>query len=260
MNAQRVEKLAEGVVLYLGDCRTILPALGRFDVGISDPPYSPHVHSKEWRSTALTARGAPRVASKHAGIDFAALSPDQAERTSRSFAEIIDRWSIIFCDIEGVALWKESFETAGLEYVRSCVWDKVDSAPQFTGDRPANGAEIFVCAHPNGKKRWNGGGRRNVFRHAVNGERGNKAHPTQKPTSLMREVVELFSDPGEAIIDPFMGSGTTGIAAVQLGRKFTGIEIQPKYFDIACRRISDALARPDLFIEPPKPPKQESFL
>jgi site-specific DNA-methyltransferase (adenine-specific) len=57
-----------------------------------------------------------------------------------------------------------------------------------------------------------------------------------------------------------MGSGTTGVAAVKLGRKFTGIEIEPKYFDVACRRISDALARPDLFVEPPKPAKQESFL
>jgi DNA modification methylase len=65
---------------------------------------------------------------------------------------------------------------------------------------------------------------------------------------------------GQTILDPFMGSGTTGVAAVKLGRKFIGIEIEPKYFDIACRRIADALARPELFIEPPKPAKQESFL
>ena len=65
--------------------------------------------------------------------------------------------------------------------------------------------------------------------------------------------------PGETILDPFMGSGTTGVAAVKLGRKFIGIEIEPKYFDIACKRISDALKQPDMFIERPKPVKQEGF-
>jgi site-specific DNA-methyltransferase (adenine-specific)/modification methylase len=61
------------------------------------------------------------------------------------------------------------------------------------------------------------------------------------------------------ILDPFMGSGTTGVAAVKLGRRFIGIEIEPKYFDIACRRIQDAIDRPDMFIERPKPAKQESL-
>ena len=63
----------------------------------------------------------------------------------------------------------------------------------------------------------------------------------------------------ETILDPFMGSGTTGVAAVKLGRKFIGIEIEPKYFDIACRRISEALKQPDMFIEKPKPAVQEAL-
>ena len=62
-----------------------------------------------------------------------------------------------------------------------------------------------------------------------------------------------------SVIDPFMGSGTTGVAAVKLGRKFTGIEIDPGYFDIACRRIEAALREPDLFVAPPQPAKQEAF-
>lgn len=64
---------------------------------------------------------------------------------------------------------------------------------------------------------------------------------------------------GGAALDPFMGSGTTGVAAVKLGRKFIGIEIEPKYFDIACRRISEALKQPDMFVEPPKQPRQEAL-
>jgi site-specific DNA-methyltransferase (adenine-specific)/modification methylase len=93
---------------------------------------------------------------------------------------------------------------------------------------------------------------------ATNAER--VGHPTQKPLAVMTFTLRQIGD-AALILDPFMGSGTTGVAAVKLGRRFIGIEIEPKYFDIACRRISDALARPDLFIEPLAPkPKQEAFL
>ena len=87
-----------------------------------------------------------------------------------------------------------------------------------------------------------------------------RVHPTQKPLDLMKWCIEQLPASAQTILDPFMGSGTTGVAAVKLGRKFIGIEIEPKYFDIACRRITDALSRPDLFIEPPKPAKQEAML
>ena len=77
----------------------------------------------------------------------------------------------------------------------------------------------------------------------------------------MRDLVSLFSDEGATILDPFMGSGTTGVAAVKLGRRFIGIEREPKYFDIACRRIRDAYAQPDLFVRSPEPkPEQLSLL
>jgi site-specific DNA-methyltransferase (adenine-specific)/modification methylase len=84
-------------------------------------------------------------------------------------------------------------------------------------------------------------------------------HPTQKPYSVMKWCIEQLPADCQSILDPFMGSGTTGVAAVKLGRKFIGIEIEPRYFDIACRRIQAALDAPDLFIEQPKPAKQESF-
>lgn len=84
-----------------------------------------------------------------------------------------------------------------------------------------------------------------------------RQHPNEKPVALIQRLLKKCP-PGH-VLDPFMGSGTTGVAAVKLGRKFTGIEIEPKYFDIACRRISDALARPDMFVEPPKPAKQEAL-
>ncbi len=76
----------------------------------------------------------------------------------------------------------------------------------------------------------------------------------------MLELVSLFTDPDTTILDPFMGSGTTGVACARLGRKFIGIEIEPKYFDIACRRIEEAYKQSDMFIEPPARAKQEALL
>ena len=85
-----------------------------------------------------------------------------------------------------------------------------------------------------------------------------KEHPTQKPIELMEWCLSLLPD-ASTILDPFMGSGTTGVACVKLGRRFIGIEIEPRYFDIACRRIEEATKQPDLFIEPPREAEQLAF-
>jgi DNA modification methylase len=85
-------------------------------------------------------------------------------------------------------------------------------------------------------------------------------HPCPRPIEQVEYVVESFVLRGETILDPFMGSGTTGVAAIKLGRKFIGIEIEPKYFDIACRRIEEATRQPDMFIERPKPMVQEALI
>ena len=85
---------------------------------------------------------------------------------------------------------------------------------------------------------------------ATNPER--VGHPTQKPLALMKWCIEQARNP-EIILDPFMGSGTTGVAAIQMGRKFIGIEREPKYFDIACKRIEQATRQDDMFIKHSKP-------
>ena len=84
-------------------------------------------------------------------------------------------------------------------------------------------------------------------------------HPCPKPIRAWSWLVGKLSQEGETILDPFMGSGTTGVACVKLGRKFIGIEIEPKYFDIACKRIEDAYKQGDLFVEPPAKPVQEGL-
>lgn len=88
-----------------------------------------------------------------------------------------------------------------------------------------------------------------------------RAHPNEKPLELITKVVGAHSSGGDCILDPFMGSGTTGVAAVQMGRRFIGIEIDEGYFDIACRRIADEIARPRLALDAPAPaPVQEPLL
>ena len=80
------------------------------------------------------------------------------------------------------------------------------------------------------------------------------------PYSMADGHIRSWTNAGDIVVDPFMGSGTTGAASAKLGRKFIGIEIEPKYFDIACKRISDAYKQGDMFVERPKPPKQEKMI
>lgn len=230
-----------------GDCLSILPSIAWADHMITDPPYSAHTHAKQWIGAALTSEGAPRVKTAHKSLGFDALAPEVAAAVAAESKRSVRRWSLVFTDIEGIGLWRECVMMAGLDYVRTCIWDKVDGAPQFTGDRPAAGAEGIVCAHPPGKKRWNGGGRRNVFRadvlrHAVNAERGAKPHPSTKPLPLMMELVELFTDEGDVILDPFCGSGSTLVAALRLGRRAIGVEMDRQWVDVAIARCSDPAA------------------
>lgn len=225
-----------GITIYHGDCREILPSLAAVDCVITDPPYSPHTHAKQWIGSALTA-GSKRVSTAHSSLGFEPLDSELMEFASTEFKRLASRWILTFCDIESIHLWISSLSVVGLDYVRACIWDKVDSAPQFTGDRPASAAEGIVVAHQPGKKLWNGGGRRNIFRHAVNGEKGSKPHPSTKPEPLMRELVGLFSNQGELILDPFMGSGTTLVAAKDLSRRAIGIEQQEKYCEVAAKRL-----------------------
>jgi DNA modification methylase len=91
------------------------------------------------------------------------------------------------------------------------------------------------------------------------GDREARSHPHQKPISLIEALLQKL--PNEfTVLDPFMGSGTTGVACARLGRRFIGIEIEERYFDIACRRIEAAQRQGDMLIPRPPPPKREAML
>lgn len=231
---------ADGITIYHGDCLDVLPLLAPVDHVITDPPYSAYTHAKQWIGAALTDDGAPRIATAHASLGFDPLTPELMRGICRESRRLVRRWILVFCDLESISLWQERITVAGLEYVRACIWDKVDSAPQFTGDRPANSAEAIVVAHLPGKKTWNGGGARSVFRFAVNAERGAKPHPSTKPEPLLVELVNLFTDPGDLVLDPCMGSGTTLVACKRLGRRAIGIETSERYCAIAAERLAQA--------------------
>lgn len=252
----RKETLADGVDLYLGDCREVLPTLGQVDHFITDPPYEAIMHAAKG-SAARRIRTDGRDEIKT--LDFAPIDAIRAEVTGLIAARC-DGWALIFCAPEGVGRWADEINASKAKYKRACVWIKPDSTPQLNGQGPAMGAENFVAAWcGSGYARWNSGGKRGVYTHLTNPPNRDGEHPTEKPIALMSELLLDFTTHGQLVADPFMGSGTTGVAAVKLGRRFVGVELEPRYFDIACRRIQAALDAPDIFIPRPRPAKQEAL-
>lgn len=237
-------------VLYEGDCLEVMPTLGPVDAVVTDPPYEPDAHRAERRITGKN-RGTIATAFSFGDIESTRF------RVAQAAIDICQGWFLAFCMAEGVAPWRDAIEAAGAKYKRAMIWIKPDAMPQFNGQGPAAGFESIVAAWcGSGYSKWNGGGRAGTFSHNKNSG-GKHLHETQKPVPLMSELISLFSNPNETILDPFMGSGTTLVACAKLGRKGIGIELDPDYFDIACKRVEEAYRQPDLFIEPPKKPEQE---
>ena len=251
--------MAEPVVigvatLYLGDCLEILPTLGRVDHVICDPPFDQEAHTPARRARSGGLH-------KNMPLDFAPLDRATREGVCAHVAAICSGWFIAFCQTEQVAGWRDSIEAAGVRYKTPMVWIKPDAVPKLNGQGPAIGYESIVTAWCGaGYARWNGGGKRGVFTHLTNGPDRTHTHMTEKPVGLMGELIALFTNYDTLVCDPFMGSGTTGVACVKLGRRFVGIEIDPLHFATACKRIEDAYRQPRLFAEPAPRPKQEALL
>lgn len=212
------------------DCSEVLPMLPERSVGhvISDPPYSEHTHAKVRRGGSFHApdrvEGVKRpVISTSAVLGFDALSSALRSAVAVDVARVVNRWVLLFSDAESVHEWADAIRANGLEHVRTGAWVKLGATPQFTGDRPGIGFEAIEIAHPKGRKRWNGGGTHGVWSHKICQDDG-RVHTTQKPLPLLMELVELFTDPGEVVLDPFCGSGSLGIACVRLGRRYIGID------------------------------------
>lgn len=246
MSAFRTES-GRGWTMILGNCLEVLPTLSAVDHTITDAPYEPEAHTKARRALVdstqkrgATNTGKVRRIDQPLEIDFDSISEEERIAVSAMLGGLTSRWTMTFCQIEGVTPWRAAFVAGGLEWVRGGVWRKPNGSPQFTGDRPGQGFECLAIAHRPGRKQWNGGGKHAFWEvpldhGAGNGERNE--HSTQKPIKLMLQLVEDFTDLGDLVLDPYTGSGTTGVACLRLGRRFIGIERQSKYFLLACERL-----------------------
>ena len=210
--------------LYLGDCMDILPTLDKVDAVITDPPYGINENSKK-----VASRGNMAAPKDYGDFDWdKAPPPDELIELIRTKGKYQAFFGGNYFTLPPTSCW--------------LVWDKLN------GDNDFADCELAWTNWPKAVRRlqwrWNG-----MIRQG-NEER---YHPTQKPLEVMKWIIELCPK-SDTILDPFMGSGTTGVAAIQMGRKFVGIERDPKYFEIACKRIKQAISQPQLF--EPEPVKQ----
>lgn len=240
------------VTLYHGDCREVLPQLEPVEHVITDPPYEAEAHTQARRVKRGFEVGTART--KHEMrvevLPFPAITEEERHFVATEIGRLAQRWALVFCQAEAAGAWEDSLVLAGLARKRWCVWVKPDGQPQFSGDRPGVGYETIVACHAPGRSRWNGGGKVGVFTHIKNDGKGQAPHPTTKPEPLMSELVTLFTDQGETILDPFGGSGTTAVAAKRLGRRCVLIEREEKYCEVAAKRLQQSAL--DLWT-PPEP-------
>ncbi|MDW9888882.1 site-specific DNA-methyltransferase [Sinorhizobium meliloti] len=231
--AKRVEVIGQ-CELYLGDCMEIMQVLEGVDAVITDPPY-----------------GIGAAAGMGGG------GTDASGRWKRKPREYDGRWDderpspsvfqAILAISEVQIIWGGNYFADLLpKSGRWLFWDKLNSMPSYS-----DGEMAWSSLDGNAVKK---------FTRCKNGPASNRdgerVHPTQKPVDLMQWCLSFVTS-SSVVCDPFMGSGTTGVACAKLGRRFMGIEIDEGYFNIACERIRKAYAQPDMFVEQrPKPQRQ----
>lgn len=222
---------ADGITIYHADCLSVLAGIDSVDHVITDPPYEAEAHTLQRR---VKREGGVLSVEP---LDFAPMDESTREAVSAHLARVAGRWILVFCQIEAAPIWRSSLESSGAVYKRTCIWVKPDGMPQLTGDRPGMGYEGLLAMHARGRSRWNGGGRTGVWVVPKRDGAGRNPHPTQKPEQLMSELITEFTDAGEVILDPFMGSGTTLVAAKRHGRRAIGIEQEERYCELAVDRL-----------------------
>jgi len=221
-------------------------------VTITDPPYDVKTHERQRRQGKPMPDGLNKI--RVADLGFEPLTSSLRRFVARELVRITRRWIVVFCAFEQAHLWRNSLVAAGGREVRTGFWRKIKGTPQFSGDRPAVPCEAIVIAwgHAPGRMRWNGGGMP-AFWEAPLGEalwfdepvetkwggahRVSRIHTTQKPLRLLEALVRLFSEEGELIMDPFAGGATTGAAALRLGRRFMGCELDRAFHERAAARL-----------------------
>jgi site-specific DNA-methyltransferase (adenine-specific) len=219
----RVETIGDAT-LYLGDCLEIMPGLGKVDAVVTDPPYG--------LSGAATEKNAYTSFSDDAAATEALVKSVISLCSCRLIMTPGQKLMFKYPEPDAIGAF---FYPAG---TGSCSWGFVGWQPIFYyGKDP-------ILADGKGRAM-------NSFSSTEQAEKN--GHPCPKPLKSWTKLTKRVTRRGETILDPFMGSGTTGVASAKLGRKFIGIEIDAEYFDIACKRIEQAYAQPSLFDQLPTP-------
>lgn len=257
----RVERIGDAT-LYLGDCLEILPTLGKVDAVVTSPPYNMGEHPSSNMGHAKSLWRGAALADGY-GVHSDAMPFDEyrawQQKLLTAMWEILPENGCIFynhkprprerelwtpLDLSGaltvrqIIIWARGggFNFSHCHFMPTHEWIVLFAKRGFElKSRGASGiGDVwYIPAKPDGE------------------------HPAPFPLEVPTRAIDSIEH--ETILDPFMGSGTTGVACVNLGRKFIGIEIEPKYFDIACRRIEEAYRQPRLFAEPKPQPKQEAM-
>jgi site-specific DNA-methyltransferase (adenine-specific) len=247
----RVEQLSDGIALHLGDCREVLPQLGQVDLVVTDPPYLLTSGGNTATVKALGGwlgsygnNGNP-LGSNIEWLDIMRLVFDALKDDGDCYVMANDK---------NVILAGNAAAFVGFGFHNLLVWDKCTAIPnrwymkncEFTlylwkgkAKTIRDPASKQLCFVPNTQ---------------------DAAHPTAKPVELMAHYICNSSDVGDLVLDPFMGVGSTGVACARRGRKFIGIEQEQKYFDIACRRIGEAIKQGEMFVERSRPGEQGAML
>lgn len=266
--ARRVEQIG-GATLYLGDCLEILEGLGRESVDMiwTDPPYGHRDQDGDLRAKM----------NRTAGRDNRPIANDDPDSFRhvvdgmlRQAARILKTRSVCCCCCAGggggggfgptFAWVADRMNRHGLSFFHCVIWDKKNPGLGWRYRRQYE--MVMVAQLARGRLLW---WRDNVSSPniiPIGKLKGGEAawHPNLKPLALVEHFIQMHAAPGLTVLDPFMGSGTTGVACARLGRRFIGIELDEAYFDTACRRIAEAAAQGDLFVEPPPPPAQPDLI
>ena len=252
--------------LYLGDCMDILPTLAKVDAVITDPPYGFEFNGSVGYSAGSMSDATLLDDSnlfKQKGFEKLPVFRGMTKQQKKDLISFHVKWIsligdallISFSATKTIHLLISACDECDREVTDLIVWK------YSTGMRKKNTLykpefEPAVISYGKGLRMDS----KNIGSNIIHCEKpmDKNGHPTQKPLALMQELIRV--SPTNKILDPFMGSGTTGVAALQMGRKFIGIEREPKYFDIACKRIEQAVAQGQLFEQEYVKPIQEVLL
>jgi len=221
--------VGEPWVFECGDGLNGLLGVGSVEHTLTDVPFSGRVD----------ANHAAEGVRDPGDFDFEAMTPEFLSAAARVIAATTRRWALVITDYEeGVPAWKAALEQAGMKFWATGHYRKWNPKPLMQGCGPSQPNEAIVIAHgAHLEQVWNGGGKPAEWSASVV-KGAERLHPTQKPTMLLRQLIEDFTDIGDLIADPFAGVASTGVAAVGCGRRFWGAELNPRYHALGLGRLS----------------------